>query len=101
MEKEEIAGWVVNCHVAAADMRGAIRYYIAAIPERDAAITAVERMIGGRPQLSLGSALTSALLERRKIARGDVVEVGTRRTRSRTEWARIVRLTGRLDKADL
>jgi hypothetical protein len=90
---EAIAGWVVNERVGPEQTPGAIRYYLAAIPDSDAALKAVKREIGGKPDLSLGSPVTQSLLERRKIAPGEVIAIRTKRTRSQAETGRIARAT--------
>jgi hypothetical protein len=91
LNDQERGGWVINWHTATDGRPGAVRHYLTAIGDPDAALEAVRQAIGGEPLLSLGSPVNRALLERRKLAQGDVVAVRTRRGPSLGEKGPITR----------
>jgi hypothetical protein len=90
-DEQDIGGWVIHWQAAPDGTPGAVRYYLAAIADAARALETVRRTIGGNPTLSLGSPVNRALLERRKVARGEVVAVKTRRGPSLAEKGRIAR----------
>jgi hypothetical protein len=88
---QDVGGWVIQWQIARDGGPGAMCYYLAAIADADKALQSVRAAIGGNPKLSLGSPVNRALLERRKLAKGEVIAVKTRRGPSLAEKGRIAR----------